>query len=171
MQQGIINHEGEKMKILVLYYSKGGNTKKLALEIQKGVDSVEGAEGVLKHTDEVEKDDFLQAGGIIAGSPVYFGTMAGRLKHVFDDFISTRRKMEGKVGAAFATSGDATGGKETTMLSIIQAMLIYGMVIVGDPLSATGHYGTACVGAPDDAVCENAFKLGKRVAALALKLF
>jgi len=28
-------------------------------------------------------------------------------------------------------------------------MLIYGTVIVGNPMSATGHYGVACVGAPD----------------------
>jgi len=48
--------------------------------------------------------------------------------------------------------------------------LIYGMIIVGDPLSATGHYGTACVGAPDDATRENARRLGARVARLAARL-
>lgn len=158
------------MKILVLYYSKGGNTRKLAEAVLKGVNSVEGVDGILKSTKEVTKEDFLEVGGVIAGSPVYFGTMAAGLKQVFDDFVGTRRKMEGKIGAAFATSGDATGGKETTMMSIIQAMLIYGMVIVGDPLSATGHYGTACVGAPDEKTAENAAKLGQRVAMLALKL-
>ena len=158
------------MKILVLYHSKGGNTRKLAEEILKGVDSVGGAQGVLKNTKEVTKEDFLEASGVIAGSPVYFGTMAAQLKQVLDDFVSTRRKMEGKVGAAFTTSGDASGGKETTMMSIIQALLIYGMVIVGDPLSATGHYGTACVGEPDDITKENGFKLGERVASIALKL-
>ncbi len=158
------------MKILVLYYSKGGNTKKLAQAVLEGVDSIQGAEGVLKDTSNVIKEDFMEAKGVIAGSPVYFGTMAAQLKAVLDDFISTRRKMEGKVGAAFATSGDPTGGKETTMMSIIQALLIYGMVITGDPLSATGHYGVACVGAPDETACENAQKLGARVAALALKL-
>jgi len=56
------------------------------------------------------------------------------------------------------------------MMSIIQALLIYGMVIVGDPLSATGHYGVACVGAPDEKIGENAVKLGRRVAELAKKL-
>ena len=56
------------------------------------------------------------------------------------------------------------------MMSIIQAMLIYGMVIVGDPMDATGHFGTACVGAPDAAASENARKLGRRVAETALKL-
>jgi NAD(P)H dehydrogenase (quinone) len=78
--------------------------------------------------------------------------------------------MENKVGAAFTTSGDPSGGKETTLLSIIQAMLIYGMIIVGDPLSATGHYGTACVGAPDSATREYGRQLGQRVAQLVKQL-
>ncbi len=152
------------MQILVLYYSKGGNTKKLAQAVAKGVESVEGASALVKATTDVTKDDFLNSAGVIAGSPVYFGVMAADLKRVFDEFIGTRKKMEGKVGAAFATSGDPTGGKETTMMSIIQCLLIYGMVIVGDPMSATGHYGTACAGAPDAATEENAAKLGARVA-------
>lgn len=158
------------MNVLVLYYSKGGNTRKLAQSVLDGVNSVDGITGVLKHTKEVTKDDFLNASGVIAGSPVYFGNMAAQLKQVLDDFVSTRRKMEGKVGAAFTTSGDVTGGKETTMMSILQAMLIYGMVIVGDPMSATGHYGTACVGAPDEKACDNGFKLGKRVGELTATL-
>lgn len=57
------------------------------------------------------------------------------------------------------------------MMSIIQAMLIYGMIIVGDPISATGHYGVACVGAPDKQTGENGIKLGQRVAELARKLY
>jgi NAD(P)H dehydrogenase (quinone) len=158
------------MQILVLYFSKGGNTKKLAEAILKGVESVEGFEGVLKHTDDVTKEDFVSSDGIIAGSPVYFGVMAAQLKKVFDEFVGVRKKMEGKVGAAFATSADPSGGKETTMMSIIQVMLIYGMVIVGDPMSATGHFGTACVGAPDSGSLENGMKLGQRVAELAKKL-
>ena len=78
--------------------------------------------------------------------------------------------MEGKVGAAFTTSGNLTGGKETTMMSIIQCMMIYGMIIVGDPMSATGHYGTACVGVPDTDTIENGKKLGQRVAQLVIRL-
>jgi NAD(P)H dehydrogenase (quinone) len=158
------------MQILILYFSKGGNTKKLAEAIARGVESVEGMDTVLRRTDEVTKDDFMQSDGIIAGSPVYFGVMAADLKRVFDEFVGVRKKMEGKVGAAFATSGDPTGGKETTMMSIIQTLLIYGMVIVGDPMSATGHYGVACVGAPDGKTEDSAMKLGRRVAETAKKL-
>jgi NAD(P)H dehydrogenase (quinone) len=158
------------MKILVLYYSKGGNTRKLAEAVAEGAGSINGVEAILKTTEDVAKDDFLEADGIVAGSPVYFGLLAADLKRIFDEFVSVRRKMEGKVGAAFATSADLSGGKETTMMSIIQAMLIYGMVIVGDPMDATGHFGTACVGAPDAAAVENGRKLGRRVAETALKL-
>lgn len=158
------------MQILILYFSKGGNTRKLAEAIAKGVEEVEGATAVLKKTDQVTKDDFVASDGVIAGSPVYFGVMAAELKKIFDEFVGVRKKMEGKVGAAFATSGDPTGGKETTMMSIIQVLLIYGMVIAGDPMSATGHYGVACVGAPDHKSEENGIKLGRRVAELAQKL-
>ncbi|MBW2064776.1 MAG: NAD(P)H-dependent oxidoreductase [Deltaproteobacteria bacterium] len=158
------------MQILVLYYSKGGNTRKLAQHIAKGVDQVQGVTAVLKSTGEVTKDDFLASSGVIAGSPVYFGVMAADMKRVFDEFVGTRKKMEGKVGAAFATSADPSGGKETTIMSIIQALLIYGMVVVGDPMSATGHYGVSCVGPPDERTEQNAVKLGQRVAELAKKL-
>lgn len=158
------------MQVLVLYYSKGGNTRKLAEAIAEGANAVAGVDAVVKSTAEVAQDDFLAADGIIAGSPVYFGGMAADLKRVFDDFIGTRKKMEGKVGAAFATSGDPTGGKETTMISIIQCLMIYGMIISGDPLAATGHYGTACSGAPDADTLENGRKLGSRVADVVKKL-
>lgn len=157
------------MNILILYFSKGGNTRKLAEVVARGVES-SGLTAVLKSTGEVTKDDFLNADGIIAGSPVYFGVMAWELKKVFDDFVGTRKKMEDKVGAAFATGGHPTGGKETTIFSIIQCMLIYGMIIVGDPMSASGHYGVACVGQPDESAEDDGFKLGARVADLCKRL-
>jgi NAD(P)H dehydrogenase (quinone) len=158
------------MKVLVMYYSRGGNTKKLAEHVETGVMEAGGVECVIKGIEDVTKDDFLAADAIIAGSPVYFGGMAAEMKAVFDKFVSIRHKMGDKIGAAFATSGDPSGGKETTLLSIIQCMLINGMIIVGDPLDATGHYGVSCVGSPDKETIENAVMLGKRVAGLVKKL-
>jgi NAD(P)H dehydrogenase (quinone) len=158
------------MQILILYYSKGGNTRMVAERIAEGIESISGVKALLKSTQEVEKEDFVDSAGVIAGSPVYFGAMAWDLKRIFDEYVVVRRKMENKVGAAFATSGDPSGGKETTIISIIQCLLIYGMTVVGDPMEATGHYGVACVGAPDDRTSENARKLGRRVAELCKKL-
>lgn len=158
------------MQVLVMYCSQSGNTKKLAEAIAQGVREVEGVNCLVKPVSEVTKDDFVDSDGIIAGSPVYFGSMAADMKKLFERFVGVRKKMESKVGAAFATSGDPSGGKETTMMSIIQAFLIYGMIVVGDPLAATGHYGVACVGAPDADAKRNAVELGRRVAAVVQKI-
>jgi len=44
------------------------------------------------------------------------------------------------------------------------------MIIVGDPMAATGHYGVSCVGNPEEKTIEQGRLLGKRVAELALKV-
>lgn len=158
------------MKVLIIYFSKTGNTKKLAYKIAEGIEKVPDVEYIIKSTEKVTKNDFLDSDGIIAGSPVYFGSMASELKNVFDKYVGIREKMENKVGAAFSTSADQSGGKETTIISIIEAMLIYGMIIVGDPIDASGHYGISCIGSPDEKTSLNAAKLGERVANLVKKI-
>ena len=44
------------MQVLVLYYSKGGNTRKLAEKIAQGVDGVDGVSALLKNAEEVMQD-------------------------------------------------------------------------------------------------------------------
>lgn len=149
--------------ILIVYYSRGGNTEKLAEAIAEGVDEG-GGNSTLKAVEDVEIKDLPEFDGIIAGSPVYYGTMASELKKFFDESVVVRKKLFNKVGAAFATSAHRTGGKETTILSIIQAMLINGMIIVGDPLETGGHYGAA---GSDEIGLKEGRALGKRVAELA----
>ncbi len=158
------------MQVLVMYFSKTGNTEAMAMAVARGVSDVEAVTCVIKPVAEVTREDFLAADGVVAGSPVYFGSMAWELKRRFDELVDTRRQMGDKVGAAFVTSGHHTGGKETTLLSILQVFLIYGMVVIGDPLEASGHYGPACTGPPDTTAQEDAFKLGQRVARLVKKL-
>lgn len=157
-------------QVLIMYHSRTGNTERLAEAIVEGVRQVEGVEAVLKPAPEVTEEDFLASDGIIAGSPTYFGVMAAELKLVFDKFVGIRNQMEDKVGAAFATSAHHTGGKETTIMSIIEVLLIYGMVVVGDPMVASGHYGVACAGGVDEQAKKDGVLLGKRVASLVKRL-
>ena len=96
--------------------------------------------------------------------------MAAPLKEFIDRSVKIRGSLKNKVGAAFVTSGHPTGGKETTILSIIQAMLIHEMIIVGDPISAGGHYGAAALGAPDQEAINQGRALGARVAELVNRL-
>lgn len=150
-------------KILVVFYSRGGNTRKLAEAVAEGVREA-GGNPALKSVDEINISEIPGYDGIIAGSPVYFGSMAAELKKFFDESIVVRKKLFNKVGAAFVTGAHRTGGKETTLISILQAMLISGLIIVGDPFETGGHYGAA---GSDEIGLEEGRALGKRVAELA----
>ena len=104
------------------------------------------------------------------GSPTYYGQMAAEIKQLFDGTTTIRGQLENKIGAAFTSSGSHEGGNQTTLLSIIQAMLIHAMIVVGDPMETGGHYGVVAVGAPSKHDLELCRKLGMRVANLAMRL-
>ena len=86
-----------------------------------------------KSVADVRLDELLSADAIVVGSPTYYGHMAAQLKQMFDDAVSRHGKLDGKVGAAFSSSVNIGGGNETTIMGIIEAMLISGMIIQGDP--------------------------------------
>jgi NAD(P)H dehydrogenase (quinone) len=154
-------------KILVVYDSKSGNTEAMAHAVARGAQQ-DGLEVTVKRADETKCSDLLAADGIIMGSPTYFGQMSARLKSLIDESVEVHKQLTGKVGGAFTSSGGTASGGETTLLSIVQAMLIHGMIVQGR--ADDKHYGVAVTGAPkkkDLAECE---KLGERVATLVLKL-
>jgi NAD(P)H dehydrogenase (quinone) len=155
-------------KILVVYDSNSGNTETMALAVAKGAEQAGDLEITVKRAEETKNSDLLAADGIIMGSPTYFGQMSAKLKALIDESVKVHKELTGKVGGAFTSSGGTASGAETTLLSIVQAMLIHGMIVQGR--ADDKHYGVAVTGAPkkrDLAECE---KLGKRVAALVLKL-
>ena len=155
--------------LLIVYYSQSGHTKTLAQEIANGAEG-HNIQVKIKKVEETSNDDLRQADALIIGSPVYFGSMAAPLKDLLDRSVAIRGSLKDKIGAAFVTSGHQAGGRETTIMSIIQAMLIHGMLIVGDPISAGGHYGATALGAPDQEAINQGRALGARVAELANRL-
>ncbi len=150
------------MKALVLYYSKTGNTEKMAKiikeELAKSVDCD------IKTALEIEIDELLNYDAIIVGSPTYYGSMAAEVKRVFDQSVKLHGKLDGKLGAAFSSAANIAGGNETTVLDIINAMLVHGMIIQGDPKG--DHYGVVSIGAPDKGVENNCIKFANRIARL-----
>ncbi|MDI6740542.1 MAG: NAD(P)H-dependent oxidoreductase [Candidatus Edwardsbacteria bacterium] len=154
--------------VLVVYDSYTGNTEKLAKAVAAGASQVKGAKVDLKKADKAGLDDLLAADGIIVGSPAYYGLMTARLKRLFDASVKLHGKLEGKAGAAFTTAGGTATGAETTLISILTAMLIHGMVVQGR--HDDKHFGAACVGKPDAAALKLGRELGQRTALLAAKL-
>jgi NAD(P)H dehydrogenase (quinone) len=156
-------------KILVVYHSMTGNTAKMAEAVAQGARSA-GADVAVKKAIDTTLDDLLKADGIIIGSPTYYGLMAAEIKQLFDRSSEVRGRLEDKVGAAFTSSASIEGGNQTALLSILQAMLIHSMIVVGDPMESGGHYGVIAIGEPSKEVLTYCQILGARVASLAKRL-
>lgn len=154
-------------KILIIYYSSTGNTEKMAKLVEKGVKEA-GVPVITKKAEEVRVDELPEFDGIIIGSPTYYGTMAYQVKQLLDKSVVLHGKLEGRVGAAFSSSANIGGGNETTITDMLNALLIHGMIVQGDPKG--GHYGVVSIGAPDGRVEEQCKRLGRRVATLVKKL-
>jgi len=155
-------------KLLVGYYSKTGNTKKMAEVIAESAKE-EGIDVTLQTVEKINPDDFLHYEGIIIGSPTYYGTPAYQVKKLIDESVKKHGRLDGKVGGAFSSSANIGGGNESTILSIIEAWLIHGMVVVGDPKG--DHYGPVAIGKPDERAIKGCVRYGKRVANLMKNLF
>ncbi len=156
-------------RILVVYDSKTGNTEKLAEAIYSGVISVAGISADMKRIDKFDPNELLNYDGILIGSPTYFGLMSGKVKDFFDRSISVFKKLNNKIGGAFTSSGGLHCGSETTLLSILEAMLIHGMIVQGD--SGKMHYGAAAQGIPSPDELENAKRKGERFSELVKSLY
>ena len=151
-------------KILIVYDSRTGNTEKMASAVAEGAKQVKGVKVDVKKVEKATLEDLQAADGIIMGSPTYYGGMSGKLKEFIDKSVKIHGQLEGKVGAAFTSSGGTASGAETTLLSILQAMLVHGMVVQGR--SDDKHYGAAAVGSPREKDIETCKVLGKKVANL-----
>jgi len=155
------------VKVLIVYYSKTGNTKQMATLVEEGVKSA-GADVTLKPVSEARINELLDADAVIMGTPCYYGGMAAELKEYIDKSVEFHGKLVGKVGAAFCSSHNVAGGNETAILSILQAFLIHGMIVPG--IVAGDHYGPAAITAPDKRSSAQCRELGRLVVKLAKKI-
>jgi len=155
-------------KVLIVYYTRSGNTQKMAEAVADGVRGVPGVEMELRPCEEVTPDELVTYDGIIMGSPVYFGGIAAEVKKLIDESVSHYGEFTGKAGGAFASSGAIGGGTETTVMDLLKAMLIHGMIVQGTTKGA--HYGAVAFGEPDQRALNDCRGLGRRVAELVVKL-
>jgi NAD(P)H dehydrogenase (quinone) len=154
-------------RVLILYYTRTGNTEKMARFIEEGAKSA-GAQTALKPVVDATLDDLQNFDAIIVGSPTYYGLPAAEIIKLLDESVKLHGKLEGKVGAAFSSSANIGGGNETVIIAILEAMLVHGMVVQGAPKG--DHYGPVSIGAPDERVMKQCRAMGERVANLTKKL-
>ena len=78
-------------KVLVTYYSRSGNTEKMARMIADSLVTRDLAVELIK-VEEVDIDTLPSYDGFIVGSPNYFGTMAWPVKKFIDESVKYFRK-------------------------------------------------------------------------------
>ncbi len=165
------------MYTYIVFYSRYGNTARMAEAVAEGVLSVAGMKAELAYVRDdftpqevidadagwkaskelleakypaFELDKMKDADALIMGSPTRFGNMAAPLKNVWD--MAAGLWMEGslidKVGAAFTCTASLHGGQETTLVSMHMPMIHQGMLIAGVPYSEEKLLTTTGGGTP-----------------------
>ena len=146
-------------KGLVVYDSKTGNTEKMAVAICEGMKKG-GLDAEVKKVDNTSMSDLTKADAIVFGSPTYFANMTSKMKEFIDKTVAIYpNQLANKIGAAFS-SWDGIGA-ESTLLSLIMAMLLHRMIIVGHQ---SGDFGAISLGTPDDKGISQCEAFGERIA-------
>jgi NAD(P)H dehydrogenase (quinone) len=196
-------------KVLVLYYSAYGHIETMAEAIADGARKA-GAQVDIRRVAETVSPEVAAAShfktqqaaslasidelpdydAIIIGVGTRFGRMASQMASFLDQAggLWARGALNGKVGAAFTSSATQHGGNETTLFSIINNLMHFGMIVVGLPYSHAGQmtldeivggapYGATTIAGGDGSRHPSAIELagarhqGELVARTAARLF
>ena len=88
-------------KVIVVYESKYGNTKRVAETILEGMKEVEGIETVIRELKEVDLNRIPEYDAILIGSPNHFGGPTRSVKKFIDQL--GKLPLEDKMFAVFDT--------------------------------------------------------------------
>jgi NAD(P)H dehydrogenase (quinone) len=196
-------------KVLVLYYSSYGHIETMAEAIAAGAREA-GAEVDIKRVPETVPEEVAKAShykldqaapiatiaeleqydAIVVGTGTRFGRISSQMASFLDQAggLWARGALNGKVGAAFASTATQHGGNEGTLFSIITNLLHFGLTIVGLPYSFAGQmtlsevsgcspYGATTIAGgdgsrqPSQNELDGARHQGALVAKTAIKLF
>lgn len=157
-EQGV-KHEQDKpvdkmtTKVWIVYYSMYGHVAKLAEEILKGANSVEGVEATLYQVAETLPQEVLgkmhappqndavplidvhklpEADGFLFGFPTRFGSMPAQFKAFIDSTgqLWQAGSLVGKPVGLFFSTASQGGGQESTALATIPNLVNHGMLFV-----------------------------------------
>ncbi|CAK9309008.1 unnamed protein product [Citrullus colocynthis] len=141
------------LRIFIVYYSMYGHVHLLAKMMKKGVDAVDGVEGVLFKVPEtlpletleqmrvqpkddgvpvISAEEMVEADGFLFGFPTRYGSMAAQMKSFFDSTIDLweDQRLAGIPAGFFVSTGTQGGGQETTALTAVTLLAHHGMVYV-----------------------------------------
>lgn len=143
-------------KVLITYYSRTGNTEKIAEAIAEGV-KAEGVDVEVKPVNKVDVSEIVAVDAVAIGSPISWGPgMCGYVKDLFERiFVQARDKVEEKPYVPFISCSVMENGLKA--LESIDSIAEYlKMQKVAE--------GVVCRGALGDKEIEDCRELGRKVA-------
>lgn len=138
-------------KILVLYYSRTGNTQKMAEAVTEGTRSVQGVEVELKYY--VMPEALADFDAVVVGIPTYHHDMTIDIKKLFEEAAMKNIDLKDKIGGAFGSYG-WSGEAPQLVLEIMKHK--FDMDVIKSPLLI--KY------APNQAGLEKCRQFGKEIA-------
>ncbi|MCW4008419.1 MAG: flavodoxin domain-containing protein [Candidatus Bathyarchaeota archaeon] len=138
-------------KILVLYYSRSGNTEKMARAVAEGAKNAGNAEVELSY--HVDAEDLANFDAVLLGAPTYHHDIPMDMKRLFEEAAAKGMNLKGKIGAAFGSYG-WSGEAPKLLLEIMKNK--FEMQVIEPPLLV--KY------APDEKALSLCRELGRQVA-------
>lgn len=127
-------------KVLILYYSGSGNTKKMAKAIAEGMKST-AVEITLEEAEKFDISSLPNYDVIVMGSPTYFSNVSWQVKKVIDESIVHYGggKLKGKVAGIFTSAGTNRDGKDCLKMLELALGLHHKMKVVEGILRVDGE--------------------------------
>lgn len=141
---------GSMTRVLVFYYSRTGNTEKMAKAVAEGLQSSGNTEVDLNYY--VDVDELAGFDAILVGAPTFNKDMPLDTKKLFEQAEAKGVDLKGKIGGAFGSYG---WSGEATKLVIDIMTNKFGMRVVEPPLMVKNT--------PDSKMLESCREFGKRV--------
>jgi flavodoxin I len=138
-------------KVLVLYYSRTGNTEKMARAVVEGAKTIEGAEAELNYY--VAPETLSSFAAIMVGTPTYHHDMTLDVKRLFEEAAVKNVNLKGRIGATFGSYG-WSGEAPRLVIEIMKNK--FEMNVLEPPLLIKYT--------PDQSGLEKCKELGRRVA-------
>lgn len=161
------------MKLMVLYHSKTGNTKRMAEVIAKGMEQVKNVEVKTCSIESVDETWAKESRCIVLGTPIYVSSVSAAVKNWLEGPCK-KCQLAGKLGGAFATADYLHGGGDLGIRLILDHMMVYGMVTYSGG-SAYGkpiiHLGPVALSNHLEDSDETFLIYGQRMATKAVELF
>ena len=137
-------------KLLVLYYSRTGNTERMAKAIAEGAQSSGNVEVELNYHVDVERLSSYDA--ILIGSPTYHHDLPVDFKNLLEEAAVQGISLKGKIGGTFGSYG-WSGEAPKLILEIMKYK--FEMEVIEPPLLV--KY------VPDPSMLNACKELGKRI--------